>query len=116
MVLVGGVAGSVGSMVAQIAKARGAAYVIGVAGGEAKCRFLVDELGLGAALDHRADDLDERLAKLPPDGITAPCDTVDGAQFEAAFRHAAFGAPFALCGPRAEHVAGGDGGTPASAS
>ncbi|MET8003958.1 NADP-dependent oxidoreductase [Nonomuraea glycinis] len=112
VVLVSGAAGGVGSMAAQIAKARGAAYVIGIAGGPEKARYLVDELGLDAAIDHHNDDLDGRLTELAPDGITAFFDTTGGPQFEAALRHAAFGARFALCGTLAGQVAGGDGGHP----
>jgi NADPH-dependent curcumin reductase CurA len=112
VVLVSGAAGGVGSMAAQIAKARGAASVIGIAGGLEKARYLVDELGLDAAIDHRGDDLDDRLTELAPGGITVFFDTIGGSQFEAALRHAAPGARFALCGTLAGQIAGGDGGHP----
>ncbi|MBE1878817.1 MDR family NADP-dependent oxidoreductase [Myceligenerans pegani] len=112
VVLVSGAAGSVGSMAAQIAKARGAATVIGVAGGPEKARYLVDDLGLDAAIDHRNSDLDDRLTELAPGGITVFFDTVGGPQFEAALRHAAPGARFALAGTLAGQVGGGDGGHP----
>ncbi len=112
VVLVSGAAGGVGSMAGQIAKARGAATVIGIAGGPEKARYLVDELGLDAAIDYRNDDLDDRLSELAPDGITVFFDTIGGLQFEAALRHAAFGARFALCGALAGQVGGGDGGHP----
>ncbi|GAA0934097.1 NADP-dependent oxidoreductase [Pseudonocardia zijingensis] len=112
VVLVSGAAGGVGSMAAQIAKARGAARVIGIAGGPEKTRYLVEELGLDAAIDHRGEDLDDRLTELAPDGITAFFDTVGGSQFEAALRHTAHGARFALCGVLAGQVGGGDGGHP----
>jgi NADPH-dependent curcumin reductase CurA len=112
VVLVSGAAGGVGSMAAQIAKARGAASVIGIAGGPEKAHYLVDGLGLDAAIDHHNDDLDDRLTELAPDGITAFFDTTGGPQFEAALRHTAFGARFALCGTLAGQVAGGDGGHP----
>jgi NADPH-dependent curcumin reductase CurA len=112
VVLVSGAAGGVGSMAAQIAKARGAASVIGIAGGPGKARYLVDELGLDAAIDHQNDDLDDRLTELAPSGISVFFDTIGGAQFEAALRHTAFGARFALCGALAGQVGGGDGGYP----
>ncbi|MEU2389011.1 NADP-dependent oxidoreductase [Streptomyces sp. NPDC012461] len=112
VVLVSGAAGGVGSMAAQIAKARGAAFVFGIAGGPEKARYLVDELGLDAAIDYRNEDLDDRLTELAPDGITVFFDTIGGSQFEAALRHTAFGARFALCGTLAGQVGGGDGGHP----
>jgi NADPH-dependent curcumin reductase CurA len=112
VVLVSGAAGGVGSMAAQIAKARGAASVIGIAGGPEKARYLVDELGLDAAVDHRNEDLDDRLTELAPGGITVFFDTIGGAQFEAALRHAAPGARFALAGTLAGQIGGGDGGHP----
>ena len=111
VVLVSGAAGGVGSMAAQIAKARGA-RVIGIAGGPEKTRYLVEELGLDAAVDYRGDDLDGRLAELAPEGVDVFFDTVGGALFEAALRHAAPGARFALCGVLAGQVGGGDGGHP----
>jgi NADPH-dependent curcumin reductase CurA len=112
VVLVSGAAGGVGSMAAQIARARGAARVIGIAGGPDKCRFLVEELGLDAAVDYRSEDLDDRLAELAPEGVSVFFDTVGGSQFEAAIRHAAPGARFALCGVLAGQIGGGDGGFP----
>ncbi|NYH51043.1 hypothetical protein HNR06_000632 [Nocardiopsis arvandica] len=66
----------------------------------------------GAAVDHHGDDLDDRLTELAPDGITVFFDTIGGHQFEAALRHTAFGARFALCGALAGQVAGGDGAHP----
>jgi NADPH-dependent curcumin reductase CurA len=78
VVLVSGAAGGVGSMAAQIAKARGAASVIGIAGGPEKTRYLVAELGLDAAIDYRGDDLDDRLTELAPGGITVFFDTIGG--------------------------------------
>jgi NADPH-dependent curcumin reductase CurA len=112
IVLISGAAGGVGSMAAQIAKARGAARVIGIAGGPDKCRFLIEELGLDAAIDYKSENLDDRLTELAPDGINAFFDTVGGTQFEAAIRHAASGARFALCGVLAGQIGGGDGGFP----
>jgi NADPH-dependent curcumin reductase CurA len=112
VVLVSGAAGGVGSMAAQIAKACGAASVIGIAGGPEKTRYLVAELGLDAAIDYRSDDLDDRLTELAPGGITVFFDTIGGSQFEAALRHAAPGARFALCGTLAGQIGGGDGGHP----
>jgi NADPH-dependent curcumin reductase CurA len=109
VVLVSGAAGGVGSMTSS---PRIGEDVIGIAGGPEKCRYVVDELGLDAAIDHHNDDLDDRLTELAPDGITAFFDTTGGPQFEAALRHTAFGARFALCGTLAGQIGGGDGGHP----
>jgi NADPH-dependent curcumin reductase CurA len=67
-IVVSGAAGSVGSLVGQLAKADGL-NVIGVAGGEEKCSWLTDELGFDGAINYKTDDLDARLAELAPNGI-----------------------------------------------
>ncbi len=51
--VVSGAAGAVGSLVAQFGK-RAGCRVVGIAGGAAKCAFLLDRLGLDAAIDYRA--------------------------------------------------------------
>lgn len=66
--LVSGAAGSVGSIVGQIAKAEGL-RVIGSAGSEEKCRWLVDELGFDAAVNYKSKNLARELAEAAPDGI-----------------------------------------------
>ncbi|OZC75255.1 NADP-dependent oxidoreductase [Rhodococcus sp. 06-462-5] len=112
VVLVSGAAGGVGSIAGQIAKAQGAALVIGIAGGPDKCAYLTEQLGFDAAIDYKNEDLDARLGELAPKGITVFFDTIGGTQFETAVRHAAFGARFALCGALAGQIGGGDGGHP----
>lgn len=66
--IVTGAAGSVGAMVGQIAKAEGL-RVIGVAGGQEKCDWLVNELGFDGAIDYKAGNLEQRLAEETPNGI-----------------------------------------------
>lgn len=112
VVFVTGAAGGVGSLAGQIAKARGAARVIGSAGTDEKVEHLVEELGFDAAVNHRRGDVLERLRELAPSGIDVLFDTVGGRQFEAAVQVAAHGARFALCGALAGQVDGGDGGRP----
>ncbi len=58
-------AGAVGSLAVQIAKVMGA-RVIGIVGGEQKCRFAARELGADIAADYRAPDYSERLKKACP--------------------------------------------------
>ncbi len=112
VVLVSGAAGGVGSIAGQIARAQGAALVIGIAGGPGKCAYLTEQLGFDAAIDYKNEDLDARLRALAPAGITVFFDTIGGTQFETAVRHASFGARFALCGALAGQIGGGHGGHP----
>ncbi|MEO6699506.1 MAG: NADP-dependent oxidoreductase [Paraperlucidibaca sp.] len=67
-IVISGAAGSVGSLVGQLAKADGL-NVIGVAGSEEKCSWLTDELGFDGAINYKTDDIAARLAELAPNGI-----------------------------------------------
>jgi NADPH-dependent curcumin reductase CurA len=66
--VVSGAAGSVGSMVGQIAKAEGL-RVVGTAGTDEKCRWLQDELGFDKAINYKKDDLAKQLAAATPKGV-----------------------------------------------
>jgi hypothetical protein len=96
-VLVSGAAGATGSIAAQIAKLKGA-RVIGIAGGRQKCDWLVKELDLDAAIDYRAENVNQRLAELFPQGINAFFDNVGGEILESALLHLAPQARVGLCG------------------
>jgi NADPH-dependent curcumin reductase len=80
--VVAAASGAVGSVVGQIAKVKGC-RVIGIAGGERKCRFVKEELGFDGCLDHRQPDLAERLQAACPNGIDIYFETVGGAVFDA---------------------------------
>ncbi|MTI43370.1 hypothetical protein JM93_02137 [Roseibium hamelinense] len=81
-----GAAGSVGSLVGQIGKALGL-RVIGIAGTDEKCAWLINELGFDAALNYKTDDLDKGLAEFAPDGLDLHFENVGGKPFAAALRH-----------------------------
>lgn len=66
--VVSGAAGSVGSIVGQLAKADGL-NVIGVAGSSEKCDWLVNDLGFDGAINYKSDDIDSQLSELAPKGI-----------------------------------------------
>ena len=76
-VVVSAAAGSVGHLVGQIAK-RQQCRVVGVAGSEAKCRLLVDELGFDAAVDHRAPDFRASMRAATPARIDVYFDNTGG--------------------------------------
>jgi NADPH-dependent curcumin reductase CurA len=77
-VVVAAATGAVGSVVGQIARIKGC-RAVGIAGGEAKCRYAVEELGFDACLDHRAAGLRERIAEACPKGIDVYFENVGGA-------------------------------------
>jgi NADPH-dependent curcumin reductase len=81
-VVVAAAAGPVGSLVGQIAKLKGA-RAVGIAGGPDKCRYLTKELGFDAAVDHRAPDFADALARACPKGIDVYFENVGGAVFDA---------------------------------
>lgn len=81
-VVVAAASGPVGSVVGQIARLKGCT-VVGIAGGEKKCDYVIGELGFDLCLDHRADDLPGRLAAACPKGIDVYFENVGGAVFDA---------------------------------
>ena len=81
-VVVAAASGAVGSVVGQIAKLKGC-HVVGIAGGADKCRYVVDELGFDACIDHRSPDFKQQLASACPKGIDVYFENVGGAVFDA---------------------------------
>ncbi|KST56920.1 NADP-dependent oxidoreductase [Methylobacterium sp. GXS13] len=81
-VVVAAATGPVGSLVGQIARLKGA-RAVGIAGGPDKCRYLTEELGFDAAVDHRGSDLPGALAEACPKGIDVYFENVGGAVFAA---------------------------------
>src|SRR5262245_5867171 len=83
-VVVAAASGAVGSLVGQIAKIK-CCRAVGVAGGEKKCRYVKEELGFDACLDHRDPTLPGRLKEACPDGIDVDFENVGGKVSEAVF-------------------------------
>jgi NADPH-dependent curcumin reductase CurA len=75
--LVSAAAGSVGTLVGQIGRIKGA-RVVGVAGGPEKCAWLVDELGFDACVDYKAGNLAADLRAACPDGVDVYFDNTGG--------------------------------------
>lgn len=96
-VVVSAAAGSVGSIVGQIAKLKGC-RVIGIAGGEAKGRWLTDQLGFDAAVDYKAGNLRGQLKEAAPKGIDVYFDNVGGEIFETCLFSMANHGRIACCG------------------
>ncbi len=96
-VVVSGAAGSVGSIVGQIARIHGC-RVIGIAGGSRKCSWIVDELGFDVAIDYRSHEVGSALDTLAPDGIDVYFDNVGGEILEKVLDRIAIGARIVLSG------------------
>ena len=97
VVWVSAAAGAVGSLAAQFAKLRGH-RVIGSAGSDAKVSYLLDELGLDAAFNHRAGPVADLLRAAAPEGIDVYFDCVGGDHLEAALAALRPRGRVALCG------------------
>lgn len=96
-VVVASASGAVGSVVGQIAKLKGC-RVIGIAGGDDKCRFVVNELGFDACIDRRDTALAPKLSEAAPNGIDVYFENVGGAVFDAVLPLLNLYARVPLCG------------------
>ncbi len=98
VVFVSGAAGAVGSVAGQIAKALGAARVVGSAGSPAKVRHVLDDLGFDAAFDYKDGKVSRLLREAAPEGIDVYFDNVGGDHLEAAIGSLRLGGRIAVCG------------------
>jgi NADPH-dependent curcumin reductase CurA len=96
-VVVSGAAGATGSVAVQIAKIKGC-RAIGIAGGQAKCRVLIDELGIDGAIDYKNENVGERLSELCPKGVDVYFDNVGGKLLETMITHMALRGRIAISG------------------
>ena len=100
-VVVSAASGAVGSMVGQLAKARGA-RAVGIAGGADKCRYVVEELGFDACIDYKqhADlkSLSTALKEACPNGIDGHFENVGGMILDAVMLRANAFSRIAMCG------------------
>lgn len=95
-VVVSAAAGATGSVAAQIAKLHGA-KVIGLAGSDAKCAWLLDVLGLDGAINHRDEDVSARIKELGG-RVDLFFDNVGGPVLDAVLSRLALHARVVLCG------------------
>ena len=96
-VVVTAASGAVGSVVGQLAKIHGA-RAVGIAGGAAKCRYVVDELGFDACIDYKAGNLREELKAATAQGIDCLFENVGGEIFDALLARMNPFARIAVCG------------------
>ena len=96
-VVVSGAAGAVGAVAGQIARIEGC-RVVGIAGGEAKCRYLTSELGFDAAIDYKGEDVREALGRHAPKGVDVYFDNVGGEILDVVLSRLSRGARVGICG------------------
>jgi len=96
-VLVSGGAGAVGSVVGQIAKIKGC-RVVGIAGGEQKCKYMKEELGFDGVIDYKTEKLSTAIKQACPNGIDVYFDNVGGEMLNTALRFINMKARIVICG------------------
>ena len=107
VVFVSGAAGAVGIVAGRVARALGAAKVIGSAGGREKARLLVEDFGYDDAINYRDGALSEQLRVAAPDGIDVYFDNVGGDHLRAALPAMRTYGRVALCGAVSQYNATG---------
>ncbi|HEV2427014.1 MAG TPA: NADP-dependent oxidoreductase [Acidimicrobiales bacterium] len=105
VVVVSGAAGATGSVAGQLARAKGAGKVVGVAGGPEKCRYVVERLGFDECLDYREPHLTARLHQACPKGIDLYFDNVGGEILDAALACLALRGRVVVCGAISQYNA-----------
>ena len=98
VVVVSGAAGATGSVVGQIARIKGASTVVGIAGSDEKCAWIVDELGFDAAINYKTDDVPAALRRTCPDDIDLYFDNVGGEILNACLGRLALRGRVVICG------------------
>ena len=96
-VVVSAASGAVGSVVGQLAKAWGC-RAVGIAGGKAKCDYVVKELGFDACIDYKAGNLFDNLKAACPKGVDALFENVGGEILDTVLRLMNFRGRITLCG------------------
>lgn len=103
-VVVSGAAGAVGSVVGQIAKIKGCT-VVGIAGGEEKCKYVVEELGFDACVDYKAGNLRNQLKEACINGVDVYFDNVGGEILDTVLTLINMKARIVICGAISQYNA-----------
>ncbi|CAA0097904.1 NADP-dependent oxidoreductase [Zhongshania aliphaticivorans] len=96
-VVVTAASGAVGCIAGQIAKLSGC-RVVGTAGSNEKCQYLVEELGFDAAINYRSANYEQALAAACPNGIDIQFENVGGSILDACLKRMNNGGRVVICG------------------
>jgi NADPH-dependent curcumin reductase CurA len=102
--VVSAASGAVGSVVGQLGKLHGC-RVVGIAGGPAKCDYVVRELGFDACIDYKAGELLAALREQCPNGVDVFFDNVGGVILDTLLRVMNVHSRVVVCGLIAEYNA-----------
>ena len=105
--LVNAAAGPVAGTAGQIARARGAKTVIGIAGGPEKCAVVTEQYGFDACIDYKSEDIASALKTHAPDGITVHFENVGADMLAIAISQMQLYGRAVLCGLAAHYHADG---------
>jgi len=97
-VVVSGAAGATGMLVGQIARIKEAASIVGLAGTDEKCAWLMSEAGFDHAINYKTQDIGAELSRLVPSGIDLFWDNVGGPILNTCLAHLAMRGRVVLCG------------------
>ena len=95
--VVSGAAGAVGQTVGQLGRIKGC-RVVGIAGGPAKCEWVVKELGFDACIDYKSQDVKAQLKAHCPQGVDIYFDNVGGDILDAVLTRINRKARIIICG------------------
>ena len=98
-----GAAGGVGSIVSQLAANVVGCNVLGIAGGQNKCAFILEH-GCSQAIDYKSENIGQRLDELLPDGIDLYFDNVGGETLAACLERLRLHSRVILCGSISEYA------------
>jgi len=101
-VVVSAASGAVGSVVGQLAKIKGC-RAVGIAGGKAKCDYVVQELGFDDCVDYKAGNLLDNLRKACPKGVDVDFENVGGEILDTLLRLMNRFSRIVVCGLIAEY-------------
>jgi NADPH-dependent curcumin reductase CurA len=102
--VVSGAAGAVGQTVGQLGKIMGC-RVVGIAGGAAKCDWVVQELGFDACIDYKSGALKDGLRQHCPQGVDVYFDNVGGEILDTVLTRINKGARIVICGAISQYNA-----------
>jgi NADPH-dependent curcumin reductase CurA len=102
--VVSAASGAVGAVVGQIGKINGC-FVIGVAGSDEKCSYIIDELGFDAAINYKTKNVSAEIARLSPNGVDIYFDNVGGPVTDAVWDNLALKSRVAICGQISQYNA-----------